>query len=339
MTDQAANLTLTSRAFYNDQFGDYADYITNLLGYDKVLPMNTGVETGETAIKLARKWAYMVKGVPKNQAKVIFARNNFWGRTLAAVSSSTDPSSYEGYGPFMPGFEIIDYNDLSAVEKAVSDPNTAAIMLEPIQGEAGVVIPDEGYLRGVRKLCDKYRVLMIADEVQTGLCRTGMMLACDHEQTRPDILCLGKALSGGTMAVSAVLADDEVMLTIKPGEHGSTYGGNPLACAVAKVALQVLIDEGCAANALHQGKKLITAIEGMAKGNDLIESVRGRGLLIAVVIREVRPELAWDVCLKFAELGLLAKPTHGNIIRLAPPLIINDEQVYTNILYYTCIYK
>ena len=339
MTDQAANLTLTSRAFYNDQFGDYADYITNLLGYDKVLPMNTGVETGETAIKLARKWAYMVKGVPKNQAKVIFARNNFWGRTLAAVSSSTDPSSYEGYGPFMPGFEIIDYNDLSAVEKAVSDPNTAAIMLEPIQGEAGVVIPDEGYLRGVRKLCDKYRVLMIADEVQTGLCRTGMMLACDHEQTRPDILCLGKALSGGTMAVSAVLADDEVMLTIKPGEHGSTYGGNPLACAVAKVALQVLIDEGCAANALHQGKKLITAIEGMAKGNDLIESVRGRGLLIAVVIREVRPELAWDVCLKFAELGLLAKPTHGKIIRLAPPLIINDEKVYTNILYYTCIYK
>ncbi len=249
---QAEVMTLTSRAFHNDQFGPYADYITKLFGYDKVLPMNTGVEAGETAVKLARKWAYLRKGVPQNQAKIVFARNNFWGRSIAAVSSSTDPSSYKDYGPYVPGFEIVDYNDLAGLEKAISDPNTAAFMVEPIQGEAGVVVPDEDYLPGVRRLCDKYNVLFIADEVQTGLCRTGKMLAVDHQAVRPDIICLGKALSGGTMPVSAVLADDDVMLTIKPGEHGSTYGGNPLASAVATESLKVLIEENLAENAQRQ---------------------------------------------------------------------------------------
>lgn len=252
-------MTLTSRAFHNDQFGPYADYITKLFGYDKVLPMNTGVEAGETAVKLARKWAYLRKGVPQNQAKIVFARNNFWGRSIAAVSSSTDPSSYKDYGPFVPGFEIVDYNDLAGLEKAISDPNTAAFMVEPIQGEAGVVVPDEDYLPGVRRLCDKYNVLFIADEVQTGLCRTGKMLAVDHQAVRPDIICLGKALSGGTMPVSAVLADDDVMLTIKPGEHGSTYGGNPLASAVATESLKVLIEENLAENAQRQ-VKIITIL-------------------------------------------------------------------------------
>jgi ornithine--oxo-acid transaminase len=252
MKDQADTLTLTSRAFHNDQFGPYADYITKLFGYDKVLPMNSGVEAGETAVKLSRKWAYLVKGIPENQAKIVFAKNNFWGRSIAAVSSSTDPSSYKDYGPFVPGFETVPYNDLEALEKAISDPNTAAFMVEPIQGEAGVVVPDEGYLPAVRKLCDKYRVLFIADEVQTGLCRTGKMLCVDHGPVRPDIVCLGKALSGGTMPVSAVLADDEVMLTIKPGEHGSTYGGNPLACRVATESLKVLVEEKLAENAQKQ---------------------------------------------------------------------------------------
>lgn len=252
LKSQADVLTLTSRAFHNDQFAPYADYITKLFGYDKVLPMNSGVEAGETAVKLARKWAYKVKGVPENKAKVVFARDNFWGRSLAAVSASTDPSSYGGYGPFMPGFEIVDYNNLQQLEKAISDPNTAAFMVEPIQGEAGVVVPDADYLPGVRRLCDKYNVLFIADEVQTGLCRTGKMLAVNHYNVKPDIVCLGKALSGGTMPVSAVLADDEVMLTIKPGEHGSTYGGNPLACRVAIESLQVLLDEKLAENADRQ---------------------------------------------------------------------------------------
>jgi ornithine--oxo-acid transaminase len=276
MQEQAEILTLTSRAFHNDLFGPYADYMTKLFKYDKILPMNTGVEAGETAVKLARKWAYLVKGVPQNKAKVVFAKNNFWGRSIAAVSSSTDPSSYKDYGPFVPGFEIVPYNDLAALEKSISDPNTAAFMVEPIQGEAGVVVPDpvrkknqflfpyflyvvfvfflslKDYLPGVRRLCDKYRVLFIADEVQTGLCRTGKMLAVDDVKVRPDIVCLGKALSGGTMPVSAVLADDEVMLTIKPGEHGSTYGGNPLACRVAMESLQVLIDEDLAGNAFRQ---------------------------------------------------------------------------------------
>jgi len=330
MREQSQKLTLTSRAFHNDQFGPYADYITNLFGYNKLLPMNTGVETGETAIKLSRKWAYLVKGVPANKARVLFARNNFWGRTLAAVSSSTDPSSYEGYGPFMPGFSMIDYNDLAALEKELAaDPNIAAFMVEPIQGEAGVVIPDEGYLRGVRKLCSKYNVLFIADEVQTGLCRTGKMLACDHESVKPDILCLGKALSGGTMPVSAVLADDEVMLTIKPGEHGSTYGGNPLASAVALESLKVLVDEDLATKSRQRGEQLLSGLKALQTKFNVIESVRGLGLFIAMVIRPsaAGDELAWDLCMKFSELGLLAKPTHGNIIRLAPPLVISEIQI------------
>lgn len=330
LREQAEVLTLTSRAFHNDQFGPYADYITSLLGYDKVLPMNTGVEAGETAVKLARKWAYMVKGVPKNQAKVVFARNNFWGRTLAAVSSSTDPSSFEGYGPFMPGFEIVDYNDLAALEAAISDPNTAAFMVEPIQGEAGVVVPDDNYLPGIRKLCDKHRVLWIADEVQTGLCRTGKMLAVNHAGVKPDILCLGKALSGGTMPVSAVLANDEVMLTIRPGEHGSTYGGNPLACRVAVESLKVLVEEKLAENASKQGKALMDGLSSIKASSDLVKNVRGKGLLVALEIDNSRPgeeELAWDICMSMAEKGLLAKPTHGNIIRFAPPLVINESQI------------
>lgn len=330
LREQSEVLTLTSRAFHNDQFGPYAEYITSLLGYDKVLPMNTGVEAGETAVKLARKWAYLVKGVPKNQAKVVFARNNFWGRTLAAVSSSTDPSSFEGYGPFMPGFEIVDYNDLAALETAISDPNTAAFMVEPIQGEAGVVVPDDNYLPGIRKLCDKHRVLWIADEVQTGLCRTGKMLAVNHYDVKPDILCLGKALSGGTMPVSAVLANDEVMLTIRPGEHGSTYGGNPLACRVAVESLKVLVEEKLAENAAKQGKALMEGLTSIKASSSLVKTVRGKGLLVALEIDNSRPgeeELAWDICISMAEKGLLAKPTHGNIIRFAPPLVIDETQI------------
>lgn len=329
MHDQSSRITLTSRAFHNDQFGIYAKYITDLLKYDKVLPMNTGVESGETAIKLARKWAYKVKGVANNQAKVLFARNNFWGRTLAAVSSSTDPSSYGGFGPYMPGFEIIDYNSLSSLESALEkDPNICAFMLEPIQGEAGVVVPDPGYLQGVRRLCDKHRVLMIADEVQTGLGRTGRLLACDHESVRPDIVCLGKALSGGMMPVSAVLADDEVMLTILPGEHGSTFGGNPLGSAIAVTALQVLVDERLPENAAKLGEVLMKGLRTLAEKHPIIESVRGRGLLVAVVIKDPKKEdLAMALCLKLAERGLLAKPTHGNIIRLAPPLVISPAQI------------
>jgi len=329
LKEQAEVLTLTSRAFHNDHMGVYADYITKLFGFDKVLPMNTGVEAGETAVKLARKWAYQVKGVPHNMARVIFAKNNFWGRTLAAVSSSTDPSSYTNYGPFMPGFDIVEYNDLAALEAAFAkEPtNTCAFMVEPIQGEAGVVVPSPGYLQGVRALCDKYRVLMIADEVQTGLCRTGKMLACDHANIKPDILCLGKALSGGTLPISAVLANDEVMLTIKPGEHGSTYGGNPLACRVAIASLQVLVDENLAQNAARQGEVLRKELRNL--GSPIVREVRGQGLLNAVVIddRSKDESYAWDICIKLAKLGLLAKPTHGNIIRFAPPLVINDAEM------------
>jgi ornithine--oxo-acid transaminase len=327
LKEQADIMTLTSRAFHNDQFGPYAEYITNLFGYDKVLPMNSGVEAGETAVKLSRKWAYLRKGVPQNQAKVVFAKNNFWGRSLAAVSSSTDPSSYKDYGPFMPGFEIVPYDDLVALEKAISDPNTAAFMVEPIQGEAGVVVPSEGYLVAVRRLCTKYNVLFIADEVQTGLCRTGKMLACDHPQVRPDIVCLGKALSGGTMAVSAVLADDDVMLTIKPGEHGSTYGGNPMACRVATESLKVLVDEKLAGNAERMGERLRTELRRMNLPG--VEVIRGQGLLNAIVMHDESEDQsrAWDVCLTMADKGLLAKPTHGHIIRLAPPLVINDHQM------------
>lgn len=327
LSTQAQKLTLTSRAFYNAVLGEYEKFICDYFGFDKVLPMNTGVEGGETALKLARRWAYDVKGVEKNKAKVVFAKGNFWGRTLAAISASNDPSSYEGFGPFLPGYELIDYNNLEALEQAIKDPNTAAFMVEPIQGEAGVVVPDTGYLKGVRELCTKYRVLLIADEVQTGLCRTGKMLACDHEDVKPDILILGKALSGGTIPVSAVLSSNEVMLCIKPGEHGSTYGGNPLACAVAMEALQVLRDEGMAENSERLGKIFRTEMMALKAESTLITHVRGKGLFNAIVIKEHQGKTAWDVCVKFAEQGLLAKPTHGNIIRFAPPLCITEAQL------------
>lgn len=328
LCNQAQDLTLTSRAFYNDKLAPYAEFITEMFQYDKVLPMNTGVEAGETAVKLARKWAYAVKGVPENKAKVVFAKENFWGRTLGAISSSTDPSSYNGFGPFMPGFSLVPYNDLAALEAEISDPNTAAFMVEPIQGEAGVVVPNEDYLVGVRRLCDKYNVLFIADEVQTGLARTGKMLCVDYGNgsSRPDMLLLGKALSGGTLPVSAVLCDDEVMLTIKPGEHGSTYGGNPLACVVAMESLKVLQEEKLAENAFSKGEVFRREIEGM--NSPLVTTVRGKGLLNAVVIgSDPESTLAKDVCLTMAEQGLLAKPTHGNIIRFAPPLVLNDQQL------------
>lgn len=329
LTAQAQKLTLTSRAFHNNLLGEYSKYITNYFGYDKVLPMNTGVEGGETAIKLARRWAYDKKGVAENQAKIVFAEGNFWGRTLAAISSSTDPSSYKGFGPFMPGFEIIPYNDIVALEAAFQDKNVAAFMVEPIQGEAGVVLPDDGYLQKVRALCTEYNVLFIADEIQTGLCRTGKLLACDHENVRPDILILGKALSGGTMPVAAVLCDDFIMMNIQPGEHGSTYGGNPLACAVAMASLQVLKDENMAANATAMG---ILLREELAKlQSPFIKIIRGRGLLNAIVIDHKNPEAAWDICLAMKENGLLAKPTHGDKIRFAPPLIITKEQILESV--------
>ncbi len=327
LINQAQKLTLTSRAFYNSILGEYEKYITSYFGYDKVLPMNTGVEGGETALKLARRWAYDVKGVEKNKAKVVFAKGNFWGRTLAAISSSNDPSSFEGFGPFLSGFELIEYNNLNALEEVIKDPNTAAFMVEPIQGEAGVIVPDNNYLKGVRALCTKYNVLFIADEVQTGLGRTGKMLACDHEGVKPDILILGKALSGGTIPVSAVLANNEVMLTIKPGEHGSTYGGNPLACAVAMEALKVLKDEKLSENSEALGIIFRDEMNRLKNESDLITDVRGKGLFNAIVIKERNGKTALDVCLKFAENGLLAKPTHGDIIRFAPPLVINREQL------------
>jgi ornithine--oxo-acid transaminase len=325
LQEQAAKLTLTSRAFHNNLLGEYEKYITHYFGYDKVLPMNTGVEGGETAIKLARRWGYAVKGIPENQAKILFAEGNFWGRTLAAISSSTDPSSYKGFGPYMPGFGIVPYNDLQALETALADSNVAAFMVEPIQGEAGVVIPNEGYLKGVRDLCTKYNVLFIADEIQTGLARTGKMLACDHENVRPDILILGKALSGGTLPISAILADDIVMLQIKPGEHGSTYGGNPLACAVAMKALEVLKSEKMAENAEAMGALLRSELEKLH--SPFIKLVRGKGLLNAIVINHPDPEVSWELCLHLKDLGLLAKPTHGDKIRFAPPLIINEAQI------------
>ncbi len=326
LKDQAEVLTLTSRAFYNNILGEYEKYITALLGYDKVLPMNTGVEGGETAIKLARKWGYMKKGIPENQAKIIFVEGNFWGRTLAAISSSQDPSSYKGFGPYMPGYEVIPYNDLDALAEAVKDPNVAAFMVEPIQGEAGVVVPDEGYLSKGYEICKAANVLYIADEVQTGLSRTGKMLCCDHENMKPDILILGKALSGGIFPVSAVLCDDEVMLNIKPGEHGSTYGGNPLACKVAMAALQVLVDENLSERAEYLGQ--ILRKELAAIPTKLIKTVRGKGLLNAIVIAggEDQPD-GWNICMKLRDNGLLAKPTHGNKIRFAPPLTMTEEQL------------
>jgi ornithine--oxo-acid transaminase len=329
LVNQAQSLTLTSRAFHNNLLGEYEQYITRYFNYDKVLPMNTGVEGGETAIKLARRWGYTVKGVPENAAEVVFVENNFWGRTLAAISSSNDPSSYKNFGPFMPGFSLIPYNNLQALEdKFKANKNIVAFMLEPIQGEAGVVVPGDGYLAGVRELCTKYNVLMIADEVQTGLCRTGKMLACDYENVKPDILILGKALSGGTLPVSAVLSNNEIMLTIKPGEHGSTYGGNPLACAVAMASLKVLKDENLADNAFVMGNLFRKRLNQLSQKIPFITEVRGKGLLNAIVIKPFgNGKTAWDVCLALKENGLLAKQTHGDIIRLAPPLVINEFQI------------
>ncbi len=325
LIQQAQQLTLTSRAFHNNLLGTYEKFITEYFGYDKVLPMNTGVEGGETAIKLARRWGYVKKGIKENQAKIIFVEGNFWGRTIAAISSSTDPSSYTNFGPFLPGFEVIPYNDLTALEKAFQDSNVAGFMFEPIQGEAGVVVPDDGYLKGVRKLCDEYNVLMIADEIQTGLARTGKMLACDHENVKPDILILGKALSGGVMPISAMLTNDDIMLTIKPGEHGSTYGGNPLACAVAMAALTVLKEENMAENAVVMGELLRNELINLH--SPFIKTVRGKGLLNAIIIEHTDPEAAWNLCLALKENGLLAKPTHGDKIRFAPPLCITKEQI------------
>ena len=329
LKDQAEKVTLTSRAFYNSELGAYEKFITEYFGYEKVLPMNTGVEGGETAVKLSRKWGYKVKGIAENQAKVVFVEGNFWGRTLAAISTSQDPSSYAGFGPYMPGFLSIPYNDLNALETCLaSDSNIAAFMFEPIQGEAGVVVPHEGYLAGVRALCTKYNVLMIADEVQTGLARTGKMLACDHENVKPDILVLGKALSGGVLPVSAVLSSNEVMLTIKPGEHGSTYGGNPLACAVATAALEVLRDENMAENSERLGELFRSEMRKLQSEVSLVTLVRGKGLLNAVVIDDHEDShAAWDICVDLAKNGLLAKPTHGNIIRFAPPLCITEAEI------------
>ena len=328
LTDQASLLTLTSRAFHNNILGEYERFMTNLFEYDKVLPMNTGVEGGETANKLARKWGYLKKGISENKARILFAKGNFWGRTLAAISSSDDPTSYEGFGPYMPGYDLIPYNDLNALEHELKDFNVAAFMVEPIQGEAGVVVPDDGYLAGVRSLCTKYNVLFIADEVQTGIARTGRMLATDFEDARPDILILGKAISGGVYPVSAVLADNDIMLCIKPGEHGSTYGGNPLACMVAKSALEVVIDENLAQNSEDLGNLFRKELRSRLNDCSIISLVRGKGLLNAIVINDSEDSTtAWDMCISLKNKGLLAKPTHGNIIRFAPPLVITKEQM------------
>ena len=328
LIDQSKELTLTSRAFHNNVLGEYEKFITGIFGYDKVLPMNTGVEGGETAIKLARKWGYEIKKIPKNKAKIIFVEGNFWGRTLGAISSSTDPSSTNGFGPFMPGYEIIPYNDLKSLEKSLKDPNVAGFMVEPIQGEAGVVVPDENYLPEAFKLCKKNNVLFIADEVQTGIGRTGKMLCCDHFGIKPDILILGKALSGGVFPVSAILSSNEIMLTIKPGEHGSTFGGNPLACKVAIAALNVIKEEELARNADKLGIIFREKLNKYIIGSSIVQSVRGKGLLNAIIINDDNDSnIAWNICLKMASKGLLAKPTHGNIIRFAPPLIINKNQL------------
>lgn len=325
LVSQAQKLTLTSRAFHNDQFAEYAQFITSYFGYDKVLPMNTGVEAVETAIKLARRWGYEVKGIPENNARIIVFEDNFHGRTSTVISFSSDPSSYTGFGPFMPGFDLIPYNDLDALAKALQNKDVTAILMEPIQGEAGVVVPDDGYLSRAYEYCKQANVLFIGDEIQTGLGRTGKMLACDHENVRPDILILGKALSGGVLPVSAVLANDEIMLTIKPGEHGSTYGGNPLACAVAITALTVLKEEKMTENAAVMGDYFKSGLRSIK--SPFIETIRGKGLLNAVVIHQTRPEAAWELCLELKENGLLAKPTHGNKIRFAPPLSITKVQL------------
>jgi ornithine--oxo-acid transaminase len=325
LVEQAGRLTLTSRAFHSDLLGEYSEFITRYFGYDKVLPMNTGVEAVETALKLARRWGYEVKGVHKNKAKIIVCANNFHGRTINVISFSSDPDSKRDFGPFNTGYEIIPYNDIIALETALQDKDVVAFLVEPIQGEAGVVVPDEGYLAKAATLCKTANVLLLADEIQTGLARTGKMLACDYEGVRPDILILGKALSGGTMPVSAVLADDEIMLTIKPGDHGSTYGGNPIACKVAIAALTVLKEEGMVENAYTQGLYLRSQLNAL--GHENIALVRGKGLLNAIVIEHRNKNAAWDICIRLKECGLLAKPTHGDKIRFAPPLIITNGQV------------
>lgn len=328
MTQQIHRLTLSSRAFHNDLLGLTEKKLAKKFGYDKVLMMNTGVEAGETALKLCRKWAYEVKGIPNNQAKIIVAEGNFWGRTIAAISASTDPSSFHNFGPFLSGYIKIPYNDINALEKSLKDPFVAGFMIEPIQGEAGVIIPDDGYLAKAKELCEKAQVLFIADEIQTGLGRTGAWLACDHENVHPDILLLGKALSGGFMPVSAVLSNDEIMLTIKPGEHGSTFGGNPLACAVATEALNIIEDENLSENAQNRGIQLVEGLNQIQAQFPIIKSIRGKGLLCAIEINtnEDSP-LAWEICLDLMQNGLLAKPTHGNKIRLAPPLCITEHQI------------
>lgn len=325
LIEQAQKLTLTSRAFHSDLLGEYSEYITKYFGYDKVLPMNSGVEAVETALKLARRWAYDVKGIAENEAKIITVEENFHGRTINVISFSTDPTAKKGFGPFMSGYTTIPYNDLAALEAALQDKNVAAFLVEPIQGEAGVFVPDEGYLSKAYALCKAANVLFIGDEIQTGLARTGKMLACDHENVRPDILILGKALSGGTLPISAVLADDVIMLNIKPGEHGSTYGGNPLACKVAIASLQVLKDEQLAEKSEVLGNYFRTQLEALK--SPFIKLVRGKGLLNAIVVEHSNPDAAWNLCLELKENGLLAKPTHGDKIRFAPPLVITKEQL------------
>jgi len=329
MTEQAKKLTLTSRAFYNSLLGEFEQYITEYFGYDKVLPMNSGAEGDETALKLCRKWGYEKKGIPENEAKIIVCEGNFHGRTITIISMSTDPDSYKGFGPYTPGFVTIPYNDTEALEKALEDPNVAGFLVEPIQGEAGVYVPDEGFLSKAFELCKEKNVLFIADEVQTGLARTGKLLACDHEEVRPDILILGKALSGGVYPVSVVLADDDIMLCIKPGEHGSTYGGNPVAAKVAMAALEVLKEENLAERAEELGKKFRAELRNI--DSPMIELVRGKGLLNAIVIKPTNGNTAWDVCVALKENGLLAKPTHEHIIRFAPPLVITEEQLMESV--------
>ncbi|MCB0514650.1 MAG: ornithine--oxo-acid transaminase [Chitinophagales bacterium] len=327
LQEQAAKLSLTSRAFYNDVLGEFEAYITNLFGYEKVLPMNTGAEAVETAIKLCRRWAYDVKGIEKDKAQIVVCRDNFHGRTTTIISFSNDPDSFGGFGPYVSNaFISIPYNDTQAIEKVLSEnPNIAGFLVEPIQGEAGVNTPDEGYLANCFALCKKYNVLFIADEIQTGLARTGKMLCCDHENVRPDMLILGKALSGGMYPVSAVLCDDEIMLTIQPGQHGSTYGGNPLACKIAIEALEILQEEKLADNAEEMGAYFRQKLENIH--SPLLKTIRGKGLLNAIVINHTNPEAAWEMCMRFKEEGLLAKPTHGDKIRLAPPLCINKAQI------------
>ena len=328
LNKQSKELTLTSRAFYNNKLGEYQEFMCNTFKYDKLLPMNTGVEAAETSVKLARRWAYTVKGVPENQATVLFPKGNFWGRSIGAISASSDPTSYSNFGPYVPNFEKIEYNNINVLEeKLVSNPNIAAYMMEPIQGEAGVIIPSTGYLKKVRELCNKYNVLMICDEIQTGLGRTGMMLASDYESVKPDILVLGKALSGGFMPVSAVLSSNEVMLTIKPGEHGSTYGGNPLGSAIAMEAIKIILDENLISNSFICGNMLRDKLENLRKKYPIIKQVRGKGLMNAIEIDETYKMSADSICHKLLRNGLLAKTTHGNVIRFSPPLVIKPKQI------------